>query len=780
MSIQSAESAVIFRAVQPVRGRPGELRRAAAVLMTVFVVYGGACAGPVARPPEALRMDTGFIQEHAETWGFTAGQPTGMAVTPGGDAVLFLRSGPRDVIRNLYEIDTAAGEVRGLARAADLLASGEEQLSDEEKARRERMREVGRGFTWFKLSEDGGKVLTGLGGRLYVINRADGRVLPLRESAAGPAMDAKFSPDGRYVSCVRGHDVYVIDLSTLEERAVTAGGTEDVSHGVAEFVAQEEMHRHTGYWWSGDAQWIAFEECDQREVETLYIADARNPEQPPRGWRYPRAGRANATVRIGVVPVRWEGTEQPAPRWLDWDRNRYPYLAAVHWGKDAPLTFYVQSRDQREAVLFRADPTSGEMAELLRETDSAWINIVPDMPRWLAGGREFLWMSERSGEWELELRDRDGTLKRAYRPGEARLHGVSAVHSESREVVMSGAIDPTETHLYRISLDSGEVAKLTDGAGSHEGRFARDGGVWVHKESLIDGTVRHTVRGRDSRAMLEVPSVAIDPPHAVNLELARVEADGRSYHAAIVRPREFDRSRKYPVILYVYGGPGHPVVTASARAYLRQQWFADLGFIVVSVDGRGTPRRGRAWERATAWNLIDLPLEDQIAALAALGRRNRELDLSRVGIYGWSFGGYFAAMAACRRPDVFHAAVAGAPVIDWEDYDTHYTERYMGLPQENPEGYRVCSVLTYASQLQRPLLLIHGTTDDNVYFVHTLKMAEALFRAGRPHDVLVLAGFTHMVPEPEVSMRLYERIARYFMTHLREHRPMAAAAAASN
>lgn len=756
-----------------VRGRAPSWGLVLALLGLLFAL--GACGQPARVADGAADVDTSFIREYAETWGYTAGQPTGVEVTPSGDAILFLRSGPRDVVRNLYEIGANGAEVRGLARAADLLTGGEEHLTDEEKARRERMREVGRGFTWFKLSEDGGRVLTALGGRLYVIDRADGRVTPLRENPAGPAMDAKFSPDGRFVSCIRGHDVYVIDLATREEWPVTVGGTEDVSHGVAEFVAQEEMHRHTGYWWSGDSQWIAFEECDQRGVETLFIADARNPESPPKGWRYPRAGRTNATVRLGIVSTARPSGDlsSMSTRWVDWDRERYPYMAAVHWGKDAPLTVYVQTRDQREAVLYLVDHLTGERSELLKETDAAWINIDPDMPRWLDGGREFLWTTERGGEWELELRGGGGELKRTYRPGESRMYGVVAVHGDAREVIVSGGTDPTESHLYRVALDRGEVARLTEGAGAHGGKFARDGGIWVHHASMINGEVRHVVRGRDSRALFEIPSVASDPPFVPNLELTRVSAGGRTYRAAIIRPRNFDPSKKYPVIDYVYGGPGHPVVTASARAYLRQQWFADQGFMVVSIDGRGTPRRGREWERATAWNLIDLPLTDQVEALTALGRMYREMDMSRVGIYGWSFGGYFAAMAACRRPDVFHAAVAGAPVIEWEDYDTHYTERYMGLPQENPEGYRACSVLSYAAQLRRPLLLIHGTTDDNVYFLHTLKMSEALFRAGRPCDLLVLAGFTHMVPEPEVSMRLYERIARYFVTHLVERTPAA-------
>lgn len=731
----------------------------------VFVLPALAgCAGP--KPTEPAGIDTQFLRDFAETRGYSCGQPTGFALTPNGDAMLFLRSGPRDVVRNLFEISTADGLMKIRATADDLLGGKEEVLTVEEKARRERQRVTARGLASFSLSEDGKLILTSLSGELYVIQRNDGKILTLPDDPAGTPIDPKFSPDGRFVSCVRGHDLYVIELATMTQRRLTEGGTADVSHGLAEFVAQEEMGRPSGYWWSGDSQWIAFEEADVREVETLYIADARNPEQSPQGWRYPRAGTSNAKVRLGIVSVT--GGE---PRWVACDWNTYPYLATVHWGKDSPLTMYVQTRDQRTSQLLMVDEATGRTTTLLTETDDAWINIDSDMPRWLPGGEQFLWTSERSGEWELELRRRDGSVVKTYRPGSAKLYGVVSVDGARREVVVSGSVDPTQTHLYRIALDGGEVVALTREPGSHSGKFSRDGNVWVHTASLADGTISHFVRGRDATLRGELPSGAEQPPFVPKPELTTVETNGRTYYASILRPRGFDKSRKYPVINYVYGGPHSNMVHASARGYLRQQWIADQGFIMVSIDGRGTERRGREWERAIAGNVIDGPLADQADAMLALGEKYREMDLSRVGIYGWSFGGYFSTMAVLKRPDVFHAAVAGAPVIDWVDYDTHYTERYMGTPKDNATGYEACSALTFAGDLRRPLLLIHGTTDDNVYFTHTLKMAEALFLAGREYDLLALAGFTHMVPDPNVNVRLYERIVRYFRKHLVETTP---------
>jgi dipeptidyl-peptidase-4 len=727
--------------------------------LALLPVLAGCHARIKTIPPVAL--DTSFLPDYAATRGYSCGQPTNIELTPNGDTVLFLRSGPRDVIRDLYEISTSNGEVKILARADDLLGGSEEVLSPEEKARRERRRESGQGLVWYRLSEDGKLVLTGLGGKLYVIDRASGKVTTLDENPKGPPMDARFSPDGRFVSCVRAHDLYVTELATNQESRLTWDGTEDVAHGLAEFVAQEEMDRDSGYWWSGDSQWVAYEEYDQSEVEKLYIADARNPDQPPQGWRYPRAGKTNASVRLGIVSVTGGDT-----KWIDWDHTKYSYLATVRWGTDAPLTMYVMSRDQREGLLMMVDPATGQTTNLAAEKDAAWLDIDPGGPRWLPGGEEFLWISQRSGQFELELHKKEGSLIRSLRPGSAQLYGLVAVDGARREVVVSGSSDPTQSQLFRMSLDGGELVSLTREVGSHSGRFSKDCNTWVHTASLLDGTVIHAVRGRDATLRGELPSKAQAPPFIPKVELTTVMIEDRTYHASILRPRNFISGQKYPVLDYAYGGPGSNMVSATSRGQIRQQWMADQGFIIVSIDARGTQRHGREWSRATARNLIDIPINDHAQVLAGLAARYPEMDVSRLGVYGWSFGGYFSTMAVLKRPDVFHAAIAGAPVIDWADYDTCYTERYMGLPKDNSEGYKNCSALTFAKDLNRPLLLIHGTTDDNVYFMHTLKMSEALFKAGRPFELLALAGFTHMVPDPNVTVRLNERMAAFFKKHL--------------
>jgi len=301
----------------------------------------------------------------------------------------------------------------------------------------------------------------------------------------------------------------------------------------------------------------------------------------------------------------------------------------------------------------------------------------------------------------------------------------------------------------------------------HGATFARHHGAFVQFSDTLAGEIHALVRRADGSRIGELLSLAERPPIEVSLELTKAPT-ADAFRAAIVRPRTFDPARRYPVLVNVYGGPLSQTVTAARRAYLLRQWYADHGFIVVSIDGRGTPGRGRAWERAIKNNFIDKPLDDQVTALLSLAEKHKEMDLTRAGIWGWSFGGYFSAMALMRRPDVFRAGVAGAPVADFADYDTHYTERYLGLPEKNAAGYKACSVLTYCKDLARPLLIIHGTVDDNVYFMHSLKLTDALFRAGKNFEFLPLSSFTHMVPDPLVTDRIESRTLNFFLQHLAE------------
>lgn len=695
-----------------------------------------------------------LLKDYAETRGFSLGRPVQPRPLPDGRAVLFLRSGPRDPRLALYRFEVASGATRRLLDPGDLLAGGEEQLSFEERARRERMRVSSAGFTSYQLSEDGRLALVTLSGQLWVLP-TDGGAAPRRlTGGAGAALDPRFSPDGKRVAFVRDHDLWVVEVARGRERRLTRGGTRLRSHGVAEFVAQEEMGRFAGYWWAPDGKAIAYEEADARGVELFHLADPGRPEAAAHALPYPRPGRRNADVRLGVVPVGGGAT-----RWVRWDRERFPYLATVAWPRGGPLTMVVQARDQRTLVVVAADAQTGRTRPLVEERDAAWLNLDQDVPRWLPDGSAFLWTTERAGAPELELRDPGGALVRVLVPPDGGYRDLVGV--DGAGVLWLGGPEPTEQHLYRVPLAGGPSVRLTQGTGWFGAVAASEGGLVVRVEDRPRALQRMTVHRADGREAGVLPSVAEAPPFLPETELC--EVDG--FRARVTRPRGFDPARRYPVAVDVYGGPRHQRVKADAGSLLAQ-WIADHGVVVVSMDGRGTPSRGRAWERAIAGSFAAVPLDDQVRALEALGRRFPWMDTSRTGIFGWSFGGYLAALAVLRRPDVFKVAVAGAPVADWEYYDTHYTERYLGLPAHNPQGYRDSNLLTWAAGLARPLLLVHGTSDDNVYFVHTLKLSDALFRAGKPHELLALPGLTHMVPDPVVMERLWARIAGFLTTHL--------------
>lgn len=704
-------------------------------------------------------LDASLLADAAATFNFRLGLPTALAVTADG-AVLFRRTGPRDFAADLLELDPRTGAVRTVVDARALLGAGDERLSDAEKARRERTRTATRGVVDVGVSDDGATVMVPLGGKIYLIDR---RSLAHQVLDVGPgeAYDPRLSHDGRRVAFVRDGDLWVAAVGQAPRRLTTH--PEGLEYGVADFAAQEELGRTRGFWWSPDDATLVFQRTDARAVDTLYVADARHPDKAPVPFKYPRAGTANATVDLGVVAAT--GGE---PRWLTWDTAAMPYLASVHWAAHGPLAALVLDRDQTHLALYAFDPATGARRTLLEEADDAWLNVDAGAPRWLDDGT-FLWMTERTGAWTLERRAADGRLLRALTQPELGLrHLLGAVGTGGEDgdgapaAIVTASTSAPEQHVWRIPLDGGAPVALTSGGGVHGATVEH--GVVVISAGRHDGGSAHYALAPDG-ARRELPSVAERPALVPTTVLETVELGGRTHHVAITRPRAFDPARRYPVLLKVYAGPHSTMVVDARDAYVMDQWYADAGFIVVRSDNRGTPNRGRAWERAILKDLLTVPLEDQVGALQAMGARHPELDLARVGVFGWSFGGYFSALALLLRPDVFKAAIAGAPVTDWSLYDTAYTERYMKTPQANPEGYARTSALTHAARLARPLLVVHGITDDNVHFAHTLALIEALYVAGKRAEVVTLSA-THMVPDPKLNLAREQLQVDFFRAHL--------------
>ena len=686
-------------------------------------------------------IETGsFPRRQALTRRFTLGEPRDIRVSDGGARVAFLRSpGPVDPVNSLWVLDVASG-VERLVADPRLLGAGRdaEDLPEAERARRERVRETGSGIVSYDADADLTAAVFTLGGGLWRVGLADGDGPPEALAAQPGPFDPRLSPDGARVAYAAGSGLRVTG-DAGGDRAVVEEPGETVSWGSAEFVAAEEMGRTRGHWWSPDGRRLLAARVDTAPVPRWWIADPASPDAEPAEIRYPVAGAANAAVGLAVLDVDGggEGRVDVAFHGGGWE-----YLAGVRWSADG-LLLTVQTRDQRTLGVLEADPDTGSCRLLRRVGDEAWVELVPGAPR-LVGGR-LVTVEDRGAARRLCV---DGE---ALTPDDVQVRAVH--HADGVGVVVSASVDPADTHVARVGWD-GAVERLTAGPGVSG--VAVGGGTTV----ISSRTLAHTGRRcrvdsllRSGRAY-DIASLAADPGLELNVEI--VELGPRKLVSALVMPSVSGAGGDgpLPVLLDPYGGPHAQRVQRAEALFHTSQWFADQGFAVLVVDGRGTPGRGPAFERAVRGDLAGPVLEDQIDALHAAARLNPRLDLSRVAIRGWSFGGYLAALAVLRRPDVFSAAIAGAPVTDWRLYDTHYTERYLGHPATEPANYERTDLAPLAPGLERPLMLIHGLADDNVVAAHTLRLSRALTEAGRPHTVLPLCGVTHMTPQEEVAENL--------------------------
>ncbi|MBW3576507.1 MAG: prolyl oligopeptidase family serine peptidase [Actinobacteria bacterium] len=674
-----------------------------------------------------------FPRQSARTQRFTLGRPRDLTVAADGSRVLFRRSGgAEDPVHLLWSVDVDSGEERLLADPAALADVDADTLPSEERARRERLREAASGIVSFAGDRDLNVVAFALGGRLHVADVATGAVR--RVEGADGVYDPRPDPTARRVAYVRQGALWVVDLAADTARCVAR--EDGVRFGVAEFVAAEEMGRSRGFWWSPDGERLAAARVDEGSVARWWIANPIEPGSEPTAVAYPAAGTANADVSLWIVELDGER------RRIDWDRETFPYMAAVRWESDGgALTILVQSRDQRHTRTLVADPDRATTRVVAEDADPHWVDLVGGVPTWLPAGR-LVTTADRDGVRRVLV---DGVA--VSPPG---LHVRRVVHvDDNRVLVTASGDDPTQVHVVAVPVDGSAPQPLTSKPGVHAAT-AGGGVVVVSTTTLGSHDVSVTVR-RHGRGDTRITSHAATPLIAPRVEL--LELGLRRLRAALLRPSD-DHGGCLPVLVDPYGGPHAQRVLQAHHGFLIPQWFADHGFAVLIVDGRGTPARGSAWERAVHLDLAGPVLDDQVAALQAAADHEPRLDLGRVAIRGWSFGGYLAALAVLRRPDVFHAAVAGAPVTDWRLYDTHYTERYLGHPDDHPDAYRRSSLLDDARRLDRPLMLIHGLGDDNVVAAHSLRLSRALLEAGRPHSVLPLSEVSHMTPQEAVAENL--------------------------
>ena len=739
-----------------------------AALLTMTLAAATATAAPAAPDSGPRRLTLEAITGDAPLSGPTLMKPQ---VAPDGSRVTFLRG--KDADRNrldLWEYDVASGQTRMLVDSRVVLP-GEEALSDEEKARRERQRIAGlSGIVDYQWAPDSRRLLFPLGGELYLYDLDRDGAAAVRKLTAGEgfATDPRISPAGGYVSFVRARDLWVIDLRDGRELRLTTDGSDTIGNGVAEFVADEEMDRHTGYWWAPDDSAIAFARIDESPVPLVRRYEMYADRTEVVEQRYPAAGERNVLVTLGVIAPQ----AGARPQWIDLGAERDIYLARVDWRDPQRLTFQRQSRDQQRLDLIETTLATGAQRTLVTETSKTWVPLHNSL-RFLSDGR-FLWSSERDGYEHLYLASEDGSQLTPLTRGDWPVDALLAVDQAAGLVYFSAGMRasrpdlandaaappvaaPTERHVHVVSLDGGQVRTLSQPPGTHNASFARNASVYV--DSWSNTTTPPQIelfRADGTRIANLLPNALDDPghPYAPYRDAHRptrfgtlTAADGTTpLHYSLILPPDFDPGRRYPVMVYVYGGPAAQTVLDSwpgrADAFFNQ-YLAQQGYVVFSLDNRGTPRRGRAFGGALYGVQGTVEVDDQRKGVEWL-RAQPWVDGERIGVHGWSNGGYMTLMLLGRAPGDYACGVAGAPVTDWALYDTHYTERYMGLPDANPAGYAAARVLAHSAAI-RPgaLQLVHGMADDNVLFSNSTALMSDLQARGTAFELMTYPGAKH-------------------------------------
>jgi len=697
-------------------------------------------------------------------------------ISPDGSLIAYLKAREDDKDRyDLWAFDVGAKRHRQLVDSRTL-AGADRALSAEEEARRERQRTSAfSGIVEYSFAPDSRHLLIPLNGDLYVYDlaaKAGGAVQRLTKTEAYET-DARFSPRSHFVSFVRDQNLFVIDLANGSERAITTEGQGLVSFGMAEFIAQEEMDRDTGYWWSPDERRIVVARVDEApvaEVERFEIqaTGARVVRQ-----RYPTTGTANAHVALFVADL---ASEKLQP--LDLGANTDIYLPRVDWFPDSrSVAVQRQARDQKTLELLRFDAISGQGRVLLTERSEHWVPLHRELT-FLQRSQQFIWASSRDGYQHLYLYANDGQLIRQLTRGEFMVVGISseaavrAVDERARRVYFTANLpSPLERQLYWVSLDApSQPVVVTRGAGTHAITMSQNARVFVDTFSNTDTPPVVMLRRADGAAITVLVPNKLDDTHPyapyrdehVTPEFGTLTAaDGQVLHYKLVKPRGLEPGKRYPALIDVYGGPGVQRVS-NAWGNLFHQYLAQHGYVVFALDNRGSGLRGTKFETALGLRMGGIEVQDQVRGAEFL-RTLPFVDAKRIGIYGWSYGGYMTLMCLMQAPEVFAAGVAGAPVTDWALYDTHYTERYLSTPAANASGYSGSNVLNYADKLSRPLLLVHGMADDNVLFAHSTALMKKLQDLQKPFDLMTYPGGKHgLIRQNVTGWHAHANIVRFF------------------
>ena len=706
----------------------------------------------------------------------------GLKISPDGSRITYLQGKVQDKdCLDLWEYDIRKGRANILVDSS-ALAPAERGLSDEELNRRERQRTAAlSGILEYSFAPSGDALLFPLGGNLYyydLTKQANEAVAEISRSDVS-ASDATISPGGRFVAFVRDQNLHVHDLVKGQTQALTADGAGPIKNGMAEFVAQEEMDRTTGYWWAPDDRHIAFARVDETPVKLTERFEIAADNIATFAQRYPAAGGCNVLVRLGVINV-----QGGAVTWIDLGSDTDFYLARVNWLPDGKaLAIQRQSRDQRKLDLLFADIDTGQSRVVLTESSATWIELHDELS-FLEQTKEFIWASSRDGFRHLYLYDYQGQLRRQLTAGawtvdDFRARAIKGIDEKGRWVYFTAtALDPTQRQFYRASLDTRDpdkIERISRVDGLHGVTMSSDASLYVDHFTSSAQPPQVSLHAADGGLMTYLLENRLDARHpdapylADNSvpEFGTLRADdGQMLCYRLFKPRHFDPAKRYPAIVDVYGGPGVQRVLDNWTGSSFTQILTRAGYVVYQLDNRGSGFRGTAFQAPIHGKLGNIEVADQVQGARWLAAQEF-VDPARIGVWGWSYGGYLTLMLMFKAPQVFKAGVAGAPVTDWSLYDTHYTERYLERPQVNAAGYAASSVLPYAPDLEGKLLVMHGMADDNVLFLHSTKLFRKLQDLGKPFDVMVYPGAKHGLTRQRDGRHAYATIKRFFDENLR-------------
>ena len=716
----------------------------------------------------------------------TTAAPQAIQFAPSGLHVSYLAgSATQPNVQDLWLYNVRENSHQRLVAANELMPNTS-QLSAEEKARRERLRIAASGIVNYQWSPTSEKLLFPLNGQLFLFDIASAEVTQLTDDNVF-ATDSRFSPQGNFVSYVHDYNLYVVDLKTATTTQLTQRQNSTEQFATAEFVAQEEMKRMTGYWWSPNENHIALTRVNLSPVDIKQRVDVYADRTELVEQRYPMAGTNNAAVELGILalsqPTSGEADanadEQASPviQWLNLARLGDGYLTRVNWLPNSQgVAYQWQNRPQNKLTLFIHELTSATAKTVLEESSSTWINLHDDL-HFMNDSRHFIWASERSGYKHLYLYRTDGSLIRQLTSGDWMVDELSHVDEITGVIYFTGRkASPIERHLYRANLTTsspGQPSQLSTREGMHTVHFAADGRSYIDYFSSARQPPQVSLHGPTGQRNAWLHENRLDQNHPIAPFLATwsypefghlTAADGQRLYYQVNKPKQIADNQSHPAIVMVYGGPRAQRVTNSWGDYFTQ-YLVQQGYVVFKLDNRGSGNRGRQFEAGIYRELAQLELADQKLGTQWLAKQPY-VNANRIGVFGHSYGGYMALHMILRAPELYSASVAGAPVTDWALYDTHYTERYMGTPQDNPEGYRQADVLTYADQLERPLLIYHGMADDNVLYTHTARLTHRLQQSMLPFEMMAYPGKAHGIRGREASIHRYRMIADFFKRHL--------------